>query len=310
MTSALAFMKKHHNDPQRIHWDQRGDIVQSVVLFPSFDVADGATPAEKFLDNDYGFRNRRNGRGAASRRANVTNVIAEVRQFVEEEIILPKGGILYSWPVDVGDYESCFEAVAKATLALGEPDSTGKHLWANLTGGTNIINAALMEVTALSGLIARLYYTFIAKQSDCCYLRPPSEDASQFDWKEVNPPKTALDQAYYAALEVLEDISSWCTDDELLARLKRHPEQGSYFDKVSLERLRREFLNRMHGYEIQRRGQDRYENQIAEWGRKALRDLHSPLYQSLTLRGQPLDQDLIEQYKKELRDEEVWKADY
>jgi hypothetical protein len=150
VTAALAYLKYHQNETS---FKVRGAIVEAVVLFPSWEVRQGEEGApEACILNDYGQLSKRREwkRGVA--------VLDVIRDFVKEEF---RGAVtLYYCPVTANEYDDCFDKLAKAILRFS--GGVGKHLWANLTGGPNIVNAALLEVSFLSGLISRLYYTFLS----------------------------------------------------------------------------------------------------------------------------------------------------
>jgi len=210
VTSALAYLKHHETE---VRGGYAGDIIESVVLFCSHEVKCGDRPADDYVWNDYGRPSTRQG---WQKPREGQNVIEVIRDFLEDEGLLGDKGLLYAWPVDVHHYESCFEAVARVTLAVARGDDTGKYVWANLTGGTNVLNAALMQVASLSGLIGRMYYTFIARDTAKRYLQPFSSDPSQFDFVWLPLIKTIFDFGYYRVLGILLQNGEWRYGQELL----------------------------------------------------------------------------------------------
>lgn len=122
VTSALAYLKQNEDKPE---FKGRGEIVEAVVLFPSWEVRKGeeGTP-EECVFNDYARENKRRDwkRGAA--------VLDIIRDFSRQEF--GKDMIIYCCPVNANDYEDCFDKIAKAVLQFSV--GVGKHLWANLTG--------------------------------------------------------------------------------------------------------------------------------------------------------------------------------
>ncbi len=244
VTSALAYL--HHHPEEK--GDYPGEIIESVILFCSHEVHDGSCPADEYAWNDYGRPNTRQG---WQRPKGSPSVLQVIRDFLKSEVLLGDHGDLYAWPMDVNHYEASFEAIARATMAVARGDSTGKYVWANLTGGTNVLNAALMQVASLSGLIGRMYYTFVAREADRRYLQPFSTDPARFSFVPLPLVKTTFDFGYYRLLEFLED-GSWHRGQELLSRLKgdADPSIQSTFG-MSFDHFKNQYLNRMVGDELE-----------------------------------------------------------
>jgi len=242
VTSALAYLE--HN-AMEVRGERGGDIVESLILFCSPEVGCGDRAADDYTWNDYGRPNTRQG---WQKPKGSQNVVEAIRDFLEDEGLLGDRGCLYAWPVDVHDYQASFDAVAKATLAIARGDDTGKRVWANLTGGTNVLNAALMQVAFLSGLIGRMYYTFVAHDSDRRYLQPFSADRTQFDFVWLPLVKTTFDFGYYRVLEFLQD-ETWQWGQRLLGCLKQDkaPAIQGMFAQMDLDHFKNQYLNRMAG---------------------------------------------------------------
>lgn len=282
VTAALAYLKREKPIPDE-------DIVEEIILFTSQEIRNGEVKADEYIWNQYGTTHGQKGR----RRENVLGVVSE---FLREGM-LPPWGKMYVWIVDTNDFESCFEAVAKVIIAKGDPEGTGKHLWANLTGGTNVLNAAIIESAIFSGLIARLYYTFISKECER-YLQPSAKnrpDLFYFRWIPLY--KVKFDDTYYEILRLYQEKGDWCEEKELLSRLKG---KGWSLD---LHQLKTQYLNRMDGRELERDGS---RNRLSELGQQMLKLLDKPLYKALLRREERPPSDLIEQCRQELN-EKKWK---
>lgn len=222
-----------------------GEIVEAVVIFTSSQIASGEEPSFLAEHNEYMQRVVRKTwpRG-------MQNAVEVVTQFLQKEF----GGVeIYLVQIDVNDFSECFEAVAKAILRFHAPGTVGKHIWANLTGGTNVLNAALIQAAYLSGLVPKLYYTFVANpREDGKYLQPFSRAESEFDYREIYVVPTTFDERYRHLLEELEQLPSgeWMTKEELLSRLKgRSP---LLFKDLQTSDFTRNYLNVWPG--IQRKG--------------------------------------------------------
>jgi hypothetical protein len=68
-----------------------------------------------------------------------------------------KGTLLWC-EVDRRDIRMTYGRVIRVVAALAGVGRQGKEVWANLTGGNNVINFALELAATLSGNVARLYY--------------------------------------------------------------------------------------------------------------------------------------------------------
>lgn len=291
VTSALSYLK--HNQDRFTGF--KGQIIESIVIFTSPEVRNGSAPVKECFNNEYGSRKCPS---PSWRNISVLNVI---KKFIEKELvdIIPTKGSLSVYIVDHNDYDDCFEKIAKAVIKLSPPYDVGKHIWANLTGGTNILNAALLEVALLSARISRLYYTFLSDvKTYGDYLQPPSIDKTVFDWREIPFVKTDFDEDYYEVLRVLVEVNNWCEDLECLNRLKNKGIES--FTNMDIQTFRKDYLNRMDEREIER--QDN-KNRLSEYGWKILNRTQSPLLKALMGRTK---QDEINILVEDFTLEELW----
>ncbi len=296
VTSALSYLKHNPNEFQ-----MQGHFVEGVVVFASPEVREGKGEymVRECVNNHYGSMN-----GPTWKNLSVLRVISK---FIEAEMadVMPGKGFISCCVIDPNDYRDCFEKVAKAALRFSA--GVGKHIWANLTGGTNIVNAALLEVAFLSGLIARIYYTFLFDVSTYGkYLQPSSKDQSIFRWDDVPFAKTSFDERYYQVLRELSGIGAGCNADDLLHRLKS---VGEYFQDVDPQTFIREFLNKMDGRELEREilpdGSQGNRNRLSEYGRRVVQMIDDPLFRALIQRGRGLEED-VTRLTEGLELEELW----
>lgn len=307
MTSALAYLK-HNKDSFAI----RGQVIESIILFPSSDVREGRTKARECVFNEYMSL-------TARRTLRMANVLDMILEFIKSEIsdVIPKKGTVYSCVVDPDDYDSCFQVIAKATLHFSGPSHTGKNIWANLTGGTNVLNAALLQVAFLSGLISRIYYTFIPREDDRKYLQPVKGDPERFRWDEVPFIKTSFDNVYQALLQELKGLGEeWYFDEDLLGRLKQgsweylRPEDMQTIDRMDIQTFRQEWLNKLDGRELERQilpdGSQGNMVRLSHAGRRLLERINSPLFQALVQRGREIELENIHEVVGGLEIEELW----
>lgn len=292
VTSPLAYLKQKPKG-----FPHEGVIAESAVIFCSHDVYQGDRLADDFVWNSYGHTGPRQGWEKPRKPSHVIEVI---RDFLTNEKygVSLEGGKLYVWAVDVQDYNECFRAIAQATIALGHGTSgQGKFVWAHLTGGTNVLNAALMQVALLSGLIGRMYYAFLARGEDRKYLLPHALDDAVYRLDQVPLVKSAFDENYYRVLRVLRDEGKeWWDAGTLLYFLKGQDEQT--FGTVDEEQLRKQYLLRMSNKEIEQN--ERGQMRLSDSGAILLKQIEDPLFQALVKREQTVAEEVLLECRKEL----------
>jgi len=247
VTAGLAYLKHEYGDHK-----EYGQIVEAIVIFTSSEIIEGKEEAFESVHKEYMSMEVRKMWAKSEK-----NAVKIVTEFIKREI---RDATLFLCEVNVNDFSDCFEKVAKCTLRFHPPGEVGKHIWANITGGTNPLNAALFQTAFLSGFISRLYYTFIADPRQYGkYLQPFSSDKNLFDFREIYVLKTTFDERYQQILEELEHIAEedpnkWITAKELLNRLKN--ENYSGFQQMDENSFVRNFLHIMQDRGIQRRDKE------------------------------------------------------
>jgi hypothetical protein len=293
VTAALAYVKRN---PQ----PGAGEMVEELIVFTSPEIRNGKLAAEEYTWNEYGKTHPRKG---WNRPRHQPNVLKVVQEFLQLEEVLPPRGKMYVWEVDTNDFDSCFEAVAKVVVAKGDPMGTGKHLWANLTGGTNVLNAAILEAAIFSGFIARIYYTFVGGNYRH-YLQPAAEGRPDcFDFRDVTFFKVVFDERYDELLKVLDDIGNpWMEDRDLLSHFKQRVQLDSEFN---IQGLRTQYLNHMHGRELEREGSC---NRLSAWGKKVLELIEDDVYKALIRREETPPAELVQKCQEELEQKLCWEV--
>ena len=295
VTTALAYLKRER--PVEV----AGDIVEELILFTSPEIRSGQV---SILESEYKWNRYGTTTLTQRKERRMSNVLSVIWEFLQKEEILPSWGKLYVWAMDTDDFNSCFEAVAKVVTAKGDPLGTGKHLWANLTGGTNVLNSAIFEAAIFSGLIARLYYTFIPKEYEP-YLQPVAKNRPDlFDFQWVPLFKVTFDDVYYDILRIFHEANDWLEERELLSRLKRRRAQKGLELSLAIHQLRTQYLNHMDGRELERRLS---ENRLSDFGHEMLKRLDEPLYRALVKREERPFSELIEECRREL-EEKRWRV--
>lgn len=307
VTCALAYLKQNKKS-----FVVRGDVIESVILFASQDVREGSTKVRECVYNDYMSL-------AARKTHKMANILDVIVEFIRSEIadIMSEKGTVYCCVVDPNDYDSCFEIIAKAALHFSPPGHTGKNIWANLTGGTNVLNASLLQVAFLSGLISRIYYTFLPREYDRKYLQPVKNDPDRFRWDEIPFTKTTFDNVYQALLQELKDLGEeWCLDEHLLGRLRQaswkylRPEDLETINAMDIQIFRQEWLNKLDGRELERQvlpdGSSGHYVRLSNAGNRLLGRIESPLFQALVQRGKGIEVENVKDLIQGLEIEELW----
>ncbi len=139
---------------QREANEKVGDI-QALVLFTTKEVLAGEIPAFNFVDNPPG----RITKGPQKQGGPMKDVL---RRLLRREWPAIGGdrrqGAIFWCEVNRRDIRTTYERIIRVVAALTESGGQGKEMWANLTGGNNVINFALELTATLSGAVARLYY--------------------------------------------------------------------------------------------------------------------------------------------------------
>lgn len=141
---------------------QKPGDVEAIILFTTPEIRRSQVLCEEYILNRPGHMNGQTQPGEP-----VPNA---VRKLLSRELQLISGGRksikLYYCDIARDRPTFTFERVATVLTAAKPPGRIGKEIWINLTGGSNIINAALQLAATLTGTPARLYY-LISDNDDC-----------------------------------------------------------------------------------------------------------------------------------------------
>lgn len=261
VTSGLSYIKHEYGQHTKY-----GAMVERAVIFTSENIVNGTEKAYKSTYNEYMTRK-------CKKDTQADNSLETVKDFLKQEF---EDIDIHVYVVDANNFEDCFNIVAQALLKFHPRGKTGKHIWVNITGGTNILNAALMQVVYLSGLVPFMYYTFIANvQQDGKYLNPFSRNEAEFHFRKLDVFRTNFDARFRYILEE-KRLNKFVNDQELLSILKScHP---NLFGEMDITKFRRDYLNIMDGWCLEREGSY---NRINENGKNLLNRMRSPLFSAL-----------------------------
>ena len=161
---------------ERAHRDEgrRVGDAQALVLFTTREVIAGEARG-RYVDNPFGSSQGAEGEGPLPEV--LRRVLPEVWPVAEGRA----EGRVYWCEVDRGDFAGTFGRMVRLIAALRGAGKQGKEMWAHLTGGGNVVNAALLTAGAVSGDVARTGYVQAPPKAETC-LRCPCEKGY---WVEV-----------------------------------------------------------------------------------------------------------------------------
>ncbi len=210
----LAHRYKRWNDEDRRFFARSGGVrqrqaggkvgdVEAIVLFTTREVLKGESEGlpYKYVENEPG----KIPPEAENVRGRLEKPMKDViREWLRREWPAISGGrttgTIFWCEVDRRDIRTTYERVVRVVAALAGAGGQGKELWANLTGGNNVINAALGLAAMLSGDVARLYYVQAKNEAAEKCVRFTAEDGY---WVELPVMPLALDPVSLAVLDLL-----------------------------------------------------------------------------------------------------------
>ncbi|MGH9824603.1 MAG: hypothetical protein ACREDR_15300 [Blastocatellia bacterium] len=282
VTAPLSWLKNKYGE-RTAEW---GRTIEEIVLYTTLEIKEGCAKehrAEYCCWNRYG-----KVPGPEKRDENAVSIVLD---FIRKEIAGTDYKPKVHWcEAFANDYKKSFRSAAEAmVLYLSKPERTGKNVWINITGGTNIMNVALMQVALLSGLASQVYYAFVP-ESNTSYLQPVDDG---FALTRIPLVKTSFDDADYVLLQELGPANC-ISGDELLSRLKSKWPQ--IFSTVTPERFRKEFLNKLDGRGIERQRDEKGAKtpyiRLSGDGQELIELIEDPIFQALTLRGRTSHDDI------------------
>jgi hypothetical protein len=270
-TSALAYIKKKIEEEDKQFFGDSPMKISGIVLFTTKEIRNGAISS--FIDNEYNFEKGRESKGP---------IFETVCNFIDQEFgerLKEEKGKIYFCESKLNDVKKNIVNAAKAVLELSPRGRTGKNIWMNITGGNNLITASLILTSFLSGLVGRIYYTFIP-HNKTKYLRPTS--TATFQWIDIPVLKIGFDEKYYEILRTLRD-ADWIRDEKLHNILK----QKGFYRGLSIDFFRREILNKLHGQGIIEKRNN--QNKLSEFGRNLVEFAGLDILKALATPGERRD---------------------
>ncbi len=214
-----------------------GDV-QAIVLFTTREVLDGEVPTLDYVDNPHGCI----ARGPEVKGGPMKEVL---RDLLSREWLDISGGrrngTIFWCEVDRRDIRTTYERVVRVVAALAGVGGQGKEMWANLTGGNNVINAALELAAMLSGDVARLYYVQAENPAAEKCVRYTAENGY---WVDLPVMPLAISRVTRATLDLL-DPQRPISARELYGRLFGHPEHWNLVQGLAFETFEEVYLKPM-----------------------------------------------------------------
>lgn len=211
-----------------------GDV-QAIVLFTTSEVLQGKTPADPFVDNRPGYTDVGPEQPSQPMKDALRGLLSREWPAISSG---RKEGAIFWCEVDRRDIRTTYERVIHVVAALAGVGGQGKEMWANLTGGNNVINVALQLAAVLSGDIARLYYVQAENQDAKKCVRFTSEDGY---WVDLPVMPLALGRVSRAILDLIEQKRS-LSDLDLYSHLLQHETYWNLIQGISLEVFRDSYL--------------------------------------------------------------------
>jgi len=223
VTSALAYVKKHYEEEDvdffgRDSGRSKAKKVSGMVIFTTPEVRNCVLSARggKYIDNLYGMdKGEELPLGDAEDNLRTFEVVLDFIRAEFQEMLRAERGKVYWLEASYHDPEFNLNQAVRAFCALSPPGTTGREIWVNLTGGSNVMNIAALLTTVMSGVTGRAYYTYTR---DIRLLRPADE--ADF-WYDIPVLKVNFDRDYEAILRVLEEQEDWIERSELFKRVKQ-----------------------------------------------------------------------------------------
>jgi hypothetical protein len=287
VTSALAYIKKRYEENDIVFFGgdsgrSKAKKVSGMVIFTTPEVWHHqlADRDAKYVDNLYGSdKGQELPLGDAEGKLKTFEVVLD---FVKDEfqaVLREEQGKVYWLEASYYDLELNLNQVVRAFCSLSPPGSTGREIWVNLTGGSNVMNIAALLATVMSGVTGRAYYTYTR---DIRLLRPANE--TDF-WYDIPVLKVNFDRDYEAILRVLEERGGWVEASELFSRVKQRRPQF----RATRHNFAPDYLNKLDGWLIERKGDS---NRLSLAGQRFLALIEDDLTRALIYKEQ-LQQNLL-----------------
>ena len=221
---------------QRETGEKVGDI-QALVLFTTPEILNGEVLAYEYVDNQPGQITK----GLQKPTQPMKDILYSLLRREWPQISGGRtSGTIYWCTIYRRDIRTTYERMAQIIAALAGVGGQGKEIWANLTGGNNVMNTALQLAAMLSGDVARLYYVQAENRDAEKCVCFTAEDGY---WVELPVMPLALSRLSKTIIKLLEEKDS--LDLKNLYSILRNEYWDLSRGLESLDVLRDEYLTPM-----------------------------------------------------------------
>ena len=218
-----------------------GDI-QAIVLFSTTEVLEAQENGKPFLTSSYleNVAGKTIGKDQPGRA--MKDVLRSLLQQTWPAISGGrKSGDVFWCEIDRRDIGNAYECMVQVVAALAGVGGQGKEMWANLTGGNNVINFATELAATLSGAIARSYYVQAQDPIAEKCVHFTTEDGY---WVELPVMPLTLGRLSHAVLDVLMSQGALGGTD-LFNRLLNHSQYWNLVYGVAYNTFKELYLTPM-----------------------------------------------------------------
>jgi len=220
------FFARSGEASQRQAGQKVGDV-QALVLFTTPEILNGQVKAFDYVDNPPGRITTAPQQSGESMKKVLSKLLSREWPAISGG---RKEGTIFWCKVDRRNIRTTYERVVRVVAALSSVGGQGKEMWANLTGGNNVINLALELAATLSGNVSRLYYVQAENEAaEKCVRYIAEEDY----WVDLPVMPLALDRVSLAVLDLLGQQRLAAKD--LHGKLLSHEQYWNLVQGVHLE---------------------------------------------------------------------------
>lgn len=197
-------------------------------------------------------------------------VLECVWDFIHAEVKTSSGHVpdIYCSLIQLDDFMYNLHVTLDVIRWLAPRDGVGKHTWLNATGGSNVLNTAMLTAAYLMGTIGRLYYTYVTPENGAC-LRPPAQAGDTTFWFDLPPLRVSMVAELSAILTALVNSNQPLTAADLLNQLQST--DAALFSTMKVGTLKGLYLNKLDPRYVTRNRDNT--NQISQSGRALLKAL-------------------------------------
>ncbi|MDQ2805470.1 MAG: hypothetical protein M3Z04_00900 [Chloroflexota bacterium] len=251
-----------HRIDQHENYVYRANRFGQIVILTTAEVRSGSKRATAYVDNAYGTDT-----GTLHARDEDSAFDVTVACILQETARCRMADFkIYYAPMQFFDMNSSILTTLRILRWCVPRGALGLNTWMSLTGGSNVLNTAMLTATMLMGTVGRLYYNY---PTNIQLLRPASTTPEWEDslWCDLPPLRIDQDEELYKVLDELNRAGAPLEDVELLHRLQTRKQNQRLF-RYDQAFFRTYLLNKLTPFYIRRVGE--HTNIINERGKKLL----------------------------------------